>query len=138
MGYSAGHLKADVNEVLMFANYTDEELYIELSIDDSIDWYIYDLYVLGGGISAADFWAVDPYATYSVCAYGEVTGGFYGCIEGSISDYYNMINFDLSGIPYKSEPWEEPLEWFVFDHPDHPTHTLQASSGEGCFVGALY
>ena len=140
---AVGIAQADVNEFLYFNNHTDEELYIELSIDDVDGWQLLDLYVIAGGTSGADFWAIDPFAYYTVCAYGEITGDFYGCIEGSIADTFNTINFDFSGAPYRSTLTTEPLEWFVFDHPGHTTETLfigaggHGHGGGGCFIGAL-
>ena len=142
-GGVAGTGHADVNELLMFTNHTDEELYIELSIDDIDGWFFYDLYVVAGGHSIADFWSVDPFAPYTVCAYGEETGDFYGCLDGSIGDYFNTVNFDFSGVPYRSEPSSAPAEWFVFDNPNLPADTLVIGasghhhSSAGCFIGTL-
>ena len=136
MAYHAGDLHAHENVVLYFANYIDEELYVEFSVEDNSGWMIYDLYVAEGGLSAAEFWIDDSHAVYSACAYGDISGDFFGCIEGRTSDLNNMINFDNSGIPYTSEPSEDMAEWFVFDHPEHPTRILLASSG-GCFVAAM-
>ena len=36
IGLGAANLHADVNTTLTFSNFTDEELYVELSIDDAI------------------------------------------------------------------------------------------------------
>ena len=91
---SAAAANADVNEILTFTNLTDEELYVELSIFDNSGQNIYDLYVLPGGTSIADFWADTFDAMYSACAYGEITGDFYGCMDGYISDHLNNVYFD--------------------------------------------
>jgi hypothetical protein len=141
-GLGAGPLHAEVNAVLGFVNYTDEELTIELSIDDTFGWLLYDLYVVPGGSSAAEFWADDPFAGYTACAYGAITGDFYGCLDGSIADYHNTVNFDVSGIPYKSGPIPHPYEWFIFYATEHSTETLfvgasGSAGGSGCFVGSL-
>ena len=141
--FSVASAAADVNELLTFTNYTDEELYIELCVYDDTGLFIYDLYVLENGSSIADFWAVNPFAAYSACAYGEISGDFYGCLDGHIGDYYTALYFDLSGYPYKSDPSDLPVEWFVFDNPNSPPDTLVIESdgytsvGVGCFVGAL-
>ena len=96
---------------------------------------------MAGGNSVADFWVIDPYASYTACAYGEITGDFYGCIDGGIADFYNTVNFDLSGIPFKSEPSDEPAEWFVFDNSNQSSDFLfigASSDGSGgCFIGSL-
>jgi hypothetical protein len=83
---------AEVNEILTFTSFTGEELYVELSVFDDHGWYIYDLYVLPDGTSIANFWVDTVHAIYSACAYGEITGDFYGCIDGGIGEYWDGEN----------------------------------------------
>lgn len=140
---SASGAAADVNEVLNFTNYTHEELYVELFVFDNCCTHIYDLYVRPHRASIADFWAGTINATYSACAYGEITGDFYGCIEGGIKDYNNNIYFDDSGEPYLSTPSNLPAEVFVFKNPYNRNHVGVVESdghyyvGVGCFIGAM-
>lgn len=135
---------ADVHEMLTFTNLTDEEIYVELSIFDDARHYIYDLYVEPYHTSIADFWADTVDATYAACAYGEITGDDYGCITGGISDYYNNVYFDDTGLPYTSDPSDLPTEWFVFENPYNGTSAVlidaQVSAGGsgGCFISALF
>jgi hypothetical protein len=132
---------ADINEILAFTNFTDEELYVELNIFDNSGRYIYDIYVLPDGTSIADYWADTSYATYSACAYGEVTGDFYGCIDGGITDYYNNIYFDYTGEPYLSTPSDLPAEVFMFENPyqsaDIVVIETDSHHSAGCFIGGL-
>lgn len=132
---------ADINEILTFTNFTDEELYVELNIFDNSGRRIYDIYVLPNGTSIADYWADTSYATYSACAYGEVTGDFYGCIDGGITDYYNNIYFDYIGEPYLSTPSDLPAEVFVFGNPYQSTDVVvietDSHHSAGCFIGGL-
>lgn len=140
---SASGASADVNEVLAFTNFTDEELYVELSIFDNSGWHIYDLYVLPNGTSIADFWADTIYATYSACAYGEITGDFYGCIDGGITDYNNNIYFDYTGEPYISSPSDLPTEVFFFENPYSSADVVVIETDShyhargGCFIGSM-
>ncbi len=132
---------ADVNEILTFTNFTDEELYVELSIFDHFGWRIYDLYVLPDYTSIADYWAYSIDATYTACAYGEITGDFYGCAQGGITDYYNNIYFDITGEPYLSTPSDLPTEVFVFENPNQPADVVvietDSHHSAGCFIGGL-
>ena len=137
--------KADVNEILTFTNFTNEELYIELTIYDHSGVHIYDLYVLPDGTSIADFWADTFDASYSACAYGEITGDFYGCLDGYISDYYNNVYFDNTGVPYLSTPSGLPAEEFIFDNPYASSGVVvvegevhSSGGGGGCFIGSLF
>ncbi|MDJ0783325.1 MAG: hypothetical protein QNJ22_15215 [Desulfosarcinaceae bacterium] len=140
---SAIEAAADVNEELRFTNLTYEELYVELTIFDACCTHIYDLYVWPHGTSIADFWADTLYATYSACAYGEISGDFYGCAVGGIDEYYNNVYFDISGDPYRSYPSDLPAERFVFDNPYHRHRETHRDSGShhhayvGCFVDSL-
>lgn len=140
---SASGAAADVNEVLNFTNYTYEELHVELFVFDNCCTHIYDLYVWPHRTSIAYFWAGTTYATYSACAYGEITGDFYGCIEGGISDYYNNVYFDDSGEPYLSTPSDLPAEVFVFKNPYNRDHVDVVESDShyhasvGCFIGTI-
>lgn len=139
----AAAANADINEILTFTNFTDEELYVELSIFDNSGQYIYDLYVLPGGTSIADFWADTFDAAYSACAYGEITGDFYGCMDGYISDHLNNVYFDNTGVPYLSTPSGLPAEVFVFENPNSSAGVVVIegevhSSGGGCFIGTLF
>jgi hypothetical protein len=136
---------ADVNEILTFTNLTDEELYVELSIFDDTDHYIYDLYVKPYHTSIADFWADTVDATYAACAYGEITGDDYGCITGGTSDYHNNVYFDDTGLPpYTSGPSDLPTEWFIFENPYIETSAVamdaQVSAGGSgsCFISTLF
>lgn len=132
---------ADVNEILTFTNFTDEELYVELSIFDYSGWRIYDLYVHPHWTSMADFWADTLDATFTACAYGEITGDFYGCAQGGITDYYNNIYFDFSAEPYLSTPSDLPAEVYVFENPYQPADVVFIETDHhhraGCFIGAL-
>lgn len=142
LGAAVAH--ADVNEILTFTNYTDEELYVELSVFDDTGEQIFDIYVRPDHTSVVDFWADTFDATYSACAYGEITGDDYGCIAGGISDYYNNVYFDLSGIPYTAGPSGLPEEWYVYDSPYSSADAVTVESGVfvsgsgGCFIGALF
>lgn len=133
---------ADINEILTFTNFTDEELYVELNIFDNSGGRIYDIYVSPNGTSIADYWADNSYATYSACAYGEITGDFYGCIDGGITDYYNNIYFDYTGEPYLSTPSGLSAEVFVFENPyqsaDIVVIETDSHHGGGCFIGGLW
>ncbi|MGD9365623.1 MAG: hypothetical protein PVH87_08010 [Desulfobacteraceae bacterium] len=106
-----------VNDILTFTNDTDEKLNVELSISGSAGWHTYDLYVLPGHTSIADFWADSFNAAYSACAYGDITDDFYGCIEGSVGDDDNNVYFGNGNEPYLSTPSGLPADWFVFDNP---------------------
>ena len=135
--------KADINEILTFTNFTNEELYVELTIYDDSGLNIYDIYVLPDGTSIADFWADTFDAAYSACAYGEVSGDFYGCMDGYISDYYNNVYFDNTGVAYLSTPSGLPTEVFAFDNPNASAGVVAVeaevhSSGGGCFIGSLF
>jgi len=139
----AASAEADVNEILTFTNFTYEELYIEMTIYDNSGVNIYDVYVLPDGTSEADFWADTFNASYSACAYGEITGDFYGCMDGYISDYYNNVYFDNTGVPYLSTPSGLPTEVFLFDNPNTSASVVVVegevhSSGGGCFIGSLF
>lgn len=141
--FSASGACADVNEVLAFTNFTDEELYVQLSVFDNSGRYIYDLYVLPDRTSIADFWADTIYATYFACAYGEITGDFYGCIEGGITDYNNNIYFDYTGEPYLSSPSDLPVEVFLFENPYNRPDVVVIEADShyhargGCFIGSM-
>jgi hypothetical protein len=136
---SAADAAADVNEALNFTNFTHEELYVELSIYDNCCNHIYDLYVWPDETSVAYFWAHSAYATYSACAYGEISGYFYGCIEGGISDYNNNIYFDDTGVPYLANPSYLPAEVYVFDNPysGHRQSRSHHHASVGCFMDTL-
>ena len=141
---SASAANADVNEILTFTNFTDEEIYVELSIFDNSGLTIYDLYVLPDGTSLADFWADTFDATYSACAYGELSGDYYGCMDGYITDFYNNVYFDAAADPYVSTPSGLPTEVFVLENPNNSSGfvTVEAdvhggSGGGGCFIGSL-
>lgn len=136
-----GATKADayVNDILTFTNYTDEELYVDLSISFDIGWHIYSLYVLPNHTSIADFWANSFRATYLACAYGEISGDFYGCIEGSISDYYNNVYFENGTEPYTSSPSDRPVEWYVFDNPyDSDDDDSYIYVRADCFINSIF
>jgi hypothetical protein len=139
LAVSVSGAAADVNEALNFTNFTHEELYVELLIYDDCCEHIYDLYAWPDETSTAYFWAHTIHATYSACAHGEVSGYFYGCIEGSVSDYNNDIYFDDTGEPYIAGPSYLPAEVYVFDNPykeqDHSPSHHHASVG--CFMDAL-
>ena len=137
---SVSGVAADVGGVLNFTNYTDEELYVELFVFDNCCTRIYDLYVRPHRTSIAEFWADSINATYSACAYGEITGDYYGCIEGGVTDYNNNIYFDNSGDPYLSTPSDLPAEVFIFKNPYHRDHFESGShyhAGVGCFIDTL-
>jgi hypothetical protein len=138
---AASGATADVNEVLTFTNFTDEELYVELSIFDYSGWRIYDIYVLPDGTSIAYFWADTLDATYSACAYGEFTGDFYGCAQGGITDYYNNVYFDVTAEPYLSTPSDLPTEVYAFENPyqtaDIVVIETDGRHSAGCFIGGL-
>lgn len=143
----AAAAKADVNEFLTFTNFTSEELYIELTIYGPSGLNIYDLYVLPDGTSEADFWAETFDAAYSACAYGEITGDYYGCMDGYISDYYNNVYFDDTGDPYLSTPSGLPTEIFVFENPyasadvvvvEGEVYSSGGGGGGGCFIGSIF
>lgn len=138
--FSSSAAIADVNETLTFTNFTGEEIYVELYISDYSGDHLYDIYVLPNGTSLVDFWADTIFATYSACAYGEITGNFYGCISGDITDYYNNIYFDNTGIPYKSTPSGLPTELFAFNNP-YSTVVVDDTyieAGTSCFIGSLW
>jgi hypothetical protein len=131
---------ADVNGVLNFTNYTDEELYVELFVYDNCCTRIYDLYVRPYRTSIAEFWSDSIHATYSACAYGEITGDYYGCMQGGVADYNNNIYFDASGDPYLSTPSDLPAEVFTFANPYHRDHFESRShyhADVGCFIDTL-
>jgi hypothetical protein len=132
---------ADVNEILAFTNYTDEILYVELSIYDDSGWRIYDLYVRPDRTSIADFWADTIDAAYTACAYGEITGDDYGCVQGGIIDYDNNIYFDTTGEPYLSGPSDLPAEVYVFENPYQPADVViietDSHHDAGCFIRGL-
>ena len=140
----AVNVHADVNEILTFTNFTDEELYVEMSVFDDTGEQIFDIYVVPNNTSVVDFWADTVDATYRACAYGEITTADYGCIAGGISDYDNHVYFDFSGAPYASGPSGLPEEWFVFDSPYSSADTLavnaevHTSGSGGCFIGLLF
>lgn len=141
MGASAA--AADVNEVLVFNNYTHEELYVELWVYDPCCTHLYDVYVRPHGRSIVDYWADTGSATYSACAYGEHSGDFYGCMEGGIRDFNNDVYFDYSQDPYLSGPSDLPAERFVFDSPYARDDVIVVGSrgnhyaSVGCFIGSL-
>ncbi len=134
---------SDVNDEITFTNLTDEDLYIELAIIDDFGWTYYDLWVLQGGTSIANFWADTLFATYSACAYGEISDDFYGCIEGSISHGFKHVYFDNSGIPFLSDaPNVAGADIFMFDAPHSTADVLVIESeghghGGGCFISSL-
>lgn len=134
---------ADVNEEITFTNYTDEDIYVELAIIDDTGWTYYDLFVLEDGTSIANFWADTVFASYSACAYGEITDDFYGCIEGDINDGIHYVYFDNSGIPYLSDPPDlATADIYFFDNPYNVADVLVVESeghghGSGCFISAL-
>jgi hypothetical protein len=140
---SASGAAADVNAALNFTNDTDEVLHVALYVFDYCCTHIYDLSVRPNRTSVADFWAGTSYATYSACAYGEVTGDFYGCMEGGISDYNNNVYYDDSGEPYLSTPSDLPTDVFVFQNPYHRDHVDGFESDShyyarvGCFIGSM-
>lgn len=141
---SATAATADVYEVLHFTNYTREEIYVQLSVYDDCCTHIYDIYVRPNGKSTAYFWAANGHATYSACAYGEISDAFYGCMDGGISDYNNNIYFDLVGDPYLSTPSDLPAEVYRFENPYHSHDVVVVDTndhyyaGVGCFVGSLF
>ena len=134
---------ADVNAILVFNNYTHEELYVELSICDNCCTHRYDVYVRPHGSSIVDYWAHTASATYAACAFGEISGNFYGCIEGGIADYNNNVYFDYGGDPYLSGPSGLPAERFVFDNPYARDEVVVVGShghhyaSVGCFIGSV-
>jgi hypothetical protein len=137
---SVSGVAADVNEVLNFTNHTYEELYVELYVYDYCCTQVYDIYVRPYRTSIAEFWANSINATYSACAYGEITGDYYGCIEGGISDYNNNIYFDDSGAPYLSTPSDLPAEVYIFKNPYHRDHFESGThyhAGVGCFLDTI-
>ena len=144
LAFNAAKADADVNEILTFTNYTHEELYVELSIYDDSGWNLYDIYVLPNRSSIADFWSDSFFATYSACAYGEITGDFYGCINGGITDYYNNIYFDNTAVPYTSGPSGLPADVYVFENPNTSSgigvivEGSHSGGGGGCFINALF
>lgn len=137
---------AYVNDILTFTNETDEKLNVELSISGSAGWHTYDLYVLPGHTSIADFWADSFNAAYSACAYGDISDDFYGCIEGSISDDDNNVYFGNGGEPYRSASSGLPAEWFVFDNPYDNDDTYDEKDEKDssfffyaeCFIGVTF
>jgi hypothetical protein len=143
LAISASGAAADVNAALHFTNDTDEALHVELFVFDHCCTHIYDLHVRPGRTSAADFWARTSSATYSACAYGEMTGDFYGCIEGGVSDYHSNVYFDDFGEPYLSTPSDPPAEVFVFQNPYHRDHVHGFESDSryyarvACFIGSM-
>lgn len=138
---AASGATADVNAVLTFTNFTEEELYVELSIFDNSGWRIYDLYVQTDGTSIADFWTDAIDATYSACGYGEFSGDFYGCAHGGIADYYYSIYFDITAEPYLSTPSDLPTELFAFENPYQTADIVIIETDNhdsaGCFIGGL-
>jgi hypothetical protein len=136
---SASGAAADVNEALNFTNFTHEELYVELFIYDNCCEHIYDLYVWPYETSAAYFWALTTYATYSACAYGEISGYLYGCIEGGISVPSKNIYFNDTGEPYLAGPSHLPTEVYVFENPydGHRHSRSHYHASTGCFMDTL-
>ncbi len=135
---------ADVNEEITFTNYTDEEIYVDLAIIDDSGWNFYDLYVSEDGSSIANFWADTFFASYSACAYGQISGKYYGCIEGNIRDSFNFIYFDNTGFPYKSDPPDQDADLYFFDNPNDTPDVVVIDndgyydgSGGGCFMGSI-
>ena len=108
---------ASVNDTLTFTNTADERLNIELTITDAVGQPIYDLYVLPGRTSIADFWVDSFDATYLACASGDITGDFFGCMQGSISDANNNVYFGGSQQPFISTPSGLQADLFVFSAP---------------------
>ncbi len=140
----ASNAMADVNEEITFTNLTDEDIYVELAVIDDAGWTYYDLWVLESGTSIANFWADTIFATYSACAYGEITDDFYGCIEGEVSHGFKHVYFDNSGIPFLSDaPNVAAADIYMFDSPHTPTADVLVIEGEGhghgsgCFIGSL-
>ncbi len=134
---------ADLNEEISFTNYADESLYIELYVEDYHDWVFYDLYVDPGQCSYADFWTETPYAAYSVCAYGEFTDDFYGCIEGEVNDWDTHVVFDNTGYPYLSTPPEQSCDIYYYETSGSATDIHFADHDDdgdvylSCFIGTL-
>lgn len=140
---SVSSAAADVNEALYFTNFTYEELHVELFIYDDCCSHVYDLYVWPYKTSLADFWADSLHATYSAYAYGEITGDFYGCISGGITDFNNNIYFDDIGEPYLSAPSDLPTEVYLFENPydRHDVHVVKTKSHNrasiSCFISTI-
>ncbi len=137
--------RADINEEITFTNFTGEDIYVELGVFDNAGWTYYDLWVLDHNTSIADFWADTVLATYSACAWGELSDQFYGCIEGDVADGFNHVYFDASGLPFLSVPPDiRGADVYVFDAPPPTTDVVVVETdshihghGGGCFIGSL-
>ena len=146
LGISAFPALADVNEELSFSNNTDEPLHIELYVEEGSDWALYDLYADSSGCRYANFWALRPFSAYSVCAYGELTDDFYGCIESDIDTdgWDNHIVFDNSGHPYLSDAPFQECDTYYYETADSPPDIIFAIHDDGydheasvsCFIGS--
>ena len=121
---------AYVNDTSTFTNTTDERLNIELTITDEGSRQVYDLYVLPDRTSVADFWADSFDATYAACAYGDVTGDAYGCLQGSISDADNNVYFGNNQQPFASTPSGLETDLFVFSAPAGSNQSAEESGDD--------
>ncbi|MCP4747410.1 MAG: hypothetical protein GY874_14905 [Desulfobacteraceae bacterium] len=144
--FSATISFADVNRQILFFNDTYEDIVVELAVEDHLGWINYELFVLEGGCSYADFWAWGPNSAFSATAHGEFTGHFYGYIEAGVSDPYNHIVFDFTGSAYFTTASGGHCDAYLFDPivqnndstPGGVIVSVEGSSGNAeCFIGSL-